>query len=57
MAAALLDHGVLVSAFAFPVVPRDKARIRTQVSAAHTPAQVDAAIAAFRRVRDLQDAA
>ena len=57
MAAALLDHGVLVSAFAFPVVPRDKARIRTQVSAAHTPAQVDAAIEAFRQVRDLQEAA
>lgn len=32
----LMDHGVYVIAFSFPVVPKDKARIRTQLSAAHS---------------------
>ena len=57
MAAALFDQGILVTPFAFPVVPRGKARIRTQVSAAHTPDQIDTAIAAFSQARALQEAA
>jgi glycine C-acetyltransferase len=51
LAGALLDEGVLVTGFSFPVVPRGQARIRTQVSAAHTPDQIAAAVAAFRRAR------
>jgi glycine C-acetyltransferase len=50
LAAGLLDEGVYVTAFSFPVVPRGQARIRTQMSAAHTQADLDAAIAAFARV-------
>ncbi len=47
MAAALLDEGVYVTAFSYPVVPKGKARIRTQMCAAHSDAQVDRAVAAF----------
>jgi glycine C-acetyltransferase len=50
MAAQLLGEGVYVIGFSFPVVPRGKARIRVQLSAAHTEAQVDEALAAFARV-------
>ena len=50
MAAELLAEGVYVTGFSFPVVPRGRARIRTQVSAAHSPAQIDEAVAAFARV-------
>ena len=50
MAAALMDEGVYVTAFSYPVVPKEKARIRTQMCAAHTDAQVDEAIAAFTKV-------
>jgi len=46
----LLDHGIYVIPFSFPVVPKGKARIRTQMSAKHTPEQVDKAIAAFTAV-------
>jgi glycine C-acetyltransferase len=46
-AARMLERGVYVIGFSFPVVPRGQARIRTQMSAAHTPDDVDAAIAAF----------
>jgi glycine C-acetyltransferase len=46
----LLDHGVYVIGFSFPVVPHGKARIRTQMSAAHTTAQLDRAIKAFKEV-------
>ncbi len=46
----LLMHGVYVIAFSYPVVPHGKARIRTQMSAAHTPAHIDAAVAAFTAV-------
>jgi glycine C-acetyltransferase len=54
MAARLLDEGIYVIGFSFPVVPRGAARIRTQMSAAHTPAHIDAAIQAFTKVgRDL----
>lgn len=41
------DHGVLAVGFSFPVVPQGKARIRTQMSAAHTHAQLEQAVAAF----------
>ena len=50
MADALLDEGIYVIGFSFPVVPRGKARIRTQMSAAHTPEQIDRAVAAFAKV-------
>ncbi len=50
MAAKLLDEGIYVTGFFFPVVPKGKARIRTQMSAAHTPAHIDRAIAAFTKV-------
>ncbi len=50
MAAAMLDEGVYVVGFAFPVVPQGEARIRTQMSAAHTRKELDRAIAAFERV-------
>ena len=54
MASALLEEGIYVIGFSFPVVPHDQARIRTQMSAAHTPEQIDRAIAAFTSVgRDL----
>ena len=47
MADALMDEGVYVTAFSFPVVPKGQARIRTQMCAAHTDAQVDEAVTAF----------
>lgn len=50
MAEKLLDEGIYVTGFFFPVVPKGKARIRTQMSAAHTPAHIDRAIAAFAKV-------
>lgn len=46
----LLQHNVYVIGFSFPVVPHGKARIRTQMSAAHTTAQLDRAIDAFTTV-------
>ena len=46
----LLDHGVYVIGFSFPVVPHGKARIRTQMSAAHTQKHLDKAVAAFTTV-------
>jgi len=51
MADRLLADGLYVRAFSFPVVPRGKARIRTQMSAAHSREDLDAAIAAFERAR------
>jgi glycine C-acetyltransferase len=50
MARALLDEGIYVIGFSFPVVPKGEARIRVQLSAAHEPGHVDRAIEAFRRV-------
>ncbi|MCV2887574.1 glycine C-acetyltransferase [Ruegeria aquimaris] len=47
MAARLFDEGVYVSGFFFPVVPRGQARIRTQMNAALTRAELDRALAAF----------
>jgi len=52
MAAALFERGVYAVAFSFPVVPVGQARIRVQLSAAHTDADIDAAVAAFVAARD-----
>ncbi len=53
---ALLDEGVYVIGFSFPVVPRGKARIRVQVSAAHTPEMIDFAVEKFTLVGKRLDA-
>ncbi|MFP3795948.1 MULTISPECIES: glycine C-acetyltransferase [Paraburkholderia] len=50
MADALLQEGVYVIGFSYPVVPKGRARIRTQMSAAHTPEQIQRAVGAFARV-------
>ncbi len=50
MAALLLDEGIYVTGFSFPVVPKEKARIRTQMSAGHDKKHLDQAIEAFARV-------
>lgn len=50
MAARLIEQGVFVTAFSFPVVPRAQDRIRTQMSAAHSLAELDQAINAFAEV-------
>lgn len=50
MAARLLDEGIYVIGFYYPVVPKDKARIRVQVSAAHEREHLDKCIAAFTKV-------
>ena len=50
MAERLLAEGVYVVAFSYPVVPKGAARIRTQMSAAHTDDDIDTAVAAFTRV-------
>jgi len=51
MAERLLERGVYVVGFSYPVVPKDKARIRVQLSAAHTRQDLEFAIAQFRAVR------
>jgi glycine C-acetyltransferase len=54
MAAKLLEEGIYVIGFFYPVVPKDQARIRVKLSAAHEPEHIDRAIAAFTKVgRDL----
>lgn len=50
MAAAMLEEGVYVIGFFFPVVPKDQARIRVQISAAHDGDHLDTAINAFKKV-------
>ncbi len=50
MAAKLLDEGIYVIGFYYPVVPKDKARIRVQISAAHEREHLDKCIAAFTKV-------
>jgi glycine C-acetyltransferase len=50
MSELLLDEGVFVTGFGYPVVPQGHARIRCQLSAAHTRADLDLALAAFKRV-------
>ena len=52
-AEALLRRGIYVTAFSYPVVPKGKARIRTQVSAAHSPEDLDRAMEAFSAVREM----
>ncbi|MEQ8655252.1 MAG: glycine C-acetyltransferase [Kiloniellales bacterium] len=49
LAEALLDEGIYVIGFFYPVVPKGQARVRTQLSAAHSPEQIDRAVAAFTR--------
>jgi glycine C-acetyltransferase len=50
MADRLLNHGIYVIGFSFPVVPKGQARIRTQMSAAHSSADIDRAVEAFGKV-------
>ncbi|MDR2908249.1 MAG: glycine C-acetyltransferase [Bacteroidales bacterium] len=50
MATKLLDEGIYVTGFFYPVVPKDQARIRVQLSAAHSREHLDKAIAAFTKV-------
>ena len=52
MAEKLLEKGVYVIPFSFPVVPKGKARIRTQVSAAHSKEDLDFAIEKFREAKE-----
>ena len=49
-AAKLLDEGIYVIGFSFPVVPKGEARIRVQLSAAHEREHLDKAIAAFEKI-------
>jgi glycine C-acetyltransferase len=51
MAEKMLEKGVYVIGFSFPVVPQGKARIRTQVSAAHTREDLEFAVNAFAEVK------
>lgn len=50
MASLLLEEGIYVIGFFYPVVPKEKARIRVQLSAAHTEAQIDRAVDAFIKI-------
>ncbi len=50
MAERMLERGIYVIGFSFPVVPKGQARIRTQMSAAHSPEDIDRAVAAFGEV-------
>ncbi len=50
MANQLLDEGIYVIGFSYPVVPKGQARIRVQLSAIHSDAQIDQAIAAFTKI-------
>ena len=54
-AAAMAEEGIFVTGFYYPVVPKGQARIRVQISAAHTREQLDKAIAAFIKVGKLLD--
>jgi len=50
MAAKMLEEGIYVIGFYYPVVPKDQARIRIQISAGHERAHLDKAVAAFVKV-------
>jgi glycine C-acetyltransferase len=50
MSDMMLDEGIFVTGFGFPVVPQGQARIRCQVSAAHSRQDLDQAIEAFKKV-------
>ena len=52
MAELMLERGVYVIGFSFPVVPKDKARIRAQVSAAHSVDDLERAVGAFKYARE-----
>jgi glycine C-acetyltransferase len=52
MADALLEKGIYVIGFSYPVVPQGKARIRAQISAAHTRADLEFTVQTFKEVRD-----
>ena len=52
MSQKLLEQGIYAVGFFFPVVPKGKARIRTQISAAHTKEDLDKAIKIFASTRD-----
>ena len=49
-AARLLEEGIYVIGFSYPVVPKEQARIRVQLSAAHTKEHIDKAVASFTKV-------
>ena len=51
LAKAMFNNGVYVTAFSFPVVPKEKARIRVQLSASHSTEDIDACVAAFIKSR------
>ncbi len=51
MASAMFEKGIYVVSFSYPVVPEGKARIRVQISAEHTPEDIDRLVAAFKAVR------
>jgi glycine C-acetyltransferase len=51
IADAMLEHGVYVIAFSYPVVPKGKARIRVQLSAAHSAEDVETCVQAFAAAR------
>lgn len=51
----MLEHGVYVTAFSYPVVPKEKARIRVQLSAAHTSEDIDRAVQAFVAARGAEN--
>ena len=50
MSDMMLDEGIFVTGFGFPVVPQGQARVRCQLSAAHTRADLDQAVEAFKKV-------
>jgi len=50
MSDALLDEGVFVTGFGYPVVPQGQARVRCQISASHTRDDLDVAVRAFKKV-------
>ena len=50
MADAMLERGIYVIGFSYPVVPKGQARIRVQLSAAHTPEHIERAVGAFTEV-------
>ena len=52
MAKKMMDMGVYVVAFSYPVVPKGKARIRTQVSAAHSKEDLDFIVDCFKKARE-----
>ena len=52
VAARMLELGIYVTSFTYPVVPKGKARIRTQVSAAHSKEDLDYVVKCFKQIKD-----